>query len=259
MPRQGCLGALSPKVSADSVRRSLRSPEELADDVRSADPQRNPGGRLGHAPLPGGCRGQPRPDRRNRPHIQPRRRDDRRRRHDRRTRLHRRPHPHGCAGGVGSGRHLLVLARRDQRGHGQLRVRAGALQTRGERVVRRVPGGCRGHPQGSHGGRHRLVLGDLPRVSRGRRIVPEGHQLRRLHRALGSQDVRDGRSRSGRGGRRGRSQAHGEPGAGGASRRRRGPVFVQGHHAYPPGRRSGGKPHRQLGRKSRTWWTRWPR
>ena len=48
----------------------------------------------------------------------------------RRARLHRRPHPHGRAGGVGSARHVLVLARRDQRRHGQLRLHAGALPRR---------------------------------------------------------------------------------------------------------------------------------
>ena len=148
---------------------------------------------------------------------------------------------------MGPGGDVLLLARRDQRRDGQLRVRAGALQAGGERVVRRVPGGRRGHPQERHGGRDRLALGDLSAISRRRRLVPQGHQLRRLYRALGSQDVRDGGARPGPGGRRGRSRVHGGPGAGGAPRRRRGPLFVEGHHPHPPGRRPGGEPHRQLG------------
>ena len=61
--------------------------------------------------------------------------DHRRRRADRRAGVHRRPHPHGRAGGVGPDRELLVLARRHQRDHGQLRLRAGPLPARGARVV----------------------------------------------------------------------------------------------------------------------------
>ena len=188
----------------------------------------------------------------------PGRRDHRRRGHDRRARLHRRPHPHGCAGGVGPGWHLLLLARRDHRGHGQLRLRAGALQAGGQGMVRRMPGGGRGHPQGSHGERDRLALGDLPRVSRGGRIVPEGHQLRGLHRALGSQDVRDGRSRVGPGGRRGRSHAHGGPGAGGAPRRRHGACLRRGPTRISARTAVRWRAASATGRKSRTWCRRWP-
>ena len=63
---------------------------------------------------------------------------DRRRRADRRAGLHRRPHPHGRAGRLGPARQLLVLARRHLGGDGQLRLRAGALQARGPRVVSRA-------------------------------------------------------------------------------------------------------------------------
>ena len=53
-------------------------------------------------------------------------RGDRRRGPRRHARLHRRPHPHGRAGVLGSARHVLVLARRHHRGHGQLRLHPGA-------------------------------------------------------------------------------------------------------------------------------------
>ena len=51
---------------------------------------------------------------------------DRRRRPRRHARLHRRPHPHGRAGVLGRQREQLVLARRDDRGDGQLRLHARA-------------------------------------------------------------------------------------------------------------------------------------
>ena len=111
-----------------------------------------------------------------------RRAHDRRRRADRRAGLHRRPHAHGRPGGVGPDRELLLLARRHERDHGQLRLRAGAVQARGARVVRPLPHRGRGHPDRGHADRHRLDVGDLPRVSGHGRPAAQGHQLRGVHR-----------------------------------------------------------------------------
>ena len=73
--------------------------------------------------------------------------------HDRRARLYRRPYAYGRAGRLGSARQLLVLAWRDERGDGQLRLCAGAVQAGGPRVVRAVPDRGRGHPdRGDDGG-----------------------------------------------------------------------------------------------------------
>ena len=137
---------------------------------------------------------------------------------------------------------------RDQRGHGQLRVCAGALQAGGERGG--SPSAWRPwktSPRtpwwpGSTGAGE-----TFPEYLGRRRIVPQGHQLCRLHRPLGPPDVRDGRPRPRSGGRRRRPQAHGRSRAGGARGRCHGPLFVEGHHAHPAGRRPGRKPDRQLG------------
>ena len=167
---------------------------------RSSHPERHGGRWLGHAPLPGRCRRKAGADRRDRPHKQPRRGSHRRRGHDRGAGLHRRPHPHGCASGLGPSRKLLLLARRDHRGDGQLRLCARALQAGSSRVVCRVPGGGRGHSQGRDGRRHRLALGDLPGIYGRRRFVPQEHQLRRLYRPFGAAHVCDGRPGAGPGG-----------------------------------------------------------
>ena len=81
----------------------------------------------------------------------------------RRARLHRRPHPHGRPGGLGSPRHLLVLARGDHGGDGQLRLHAGPLPARRAAPRGPQPRAGRGHPGRGHGGGHRLDVGDLRR------------------------------------------------------------------------------------------------
>ena len=112
-----------------------------------------------------------RPHRGDRPHPGARARGDRRRRPRGHPRLRRRPHPHGRAGLLGSARHLLVLARRDHRGHGQLRLHPRAL-----RASRAAPGGAqprarRGHRRRGDGRRHRVDVDDVPRVPRPRRVA----------------------------------------------------------------------------------------
>ena len=126
---------------------------------------------------------------------------DRRRRADRRARLYRRPHAYGRAGRLGPDRQLLVLARRHQRRDGQLRLRAGAVQAGGPGMVRPLPDRGRGHPDRGDAGRHRLELGDLPRIPGQCRAPAEGAQLRHVYRPFGAAHVCDGPARARREGR----------------------------------------------------------
>ena len=73
----------------------------------------------------------------------------------------------------------LVLARRDNRGHGQLRLHPGAGPARRTGPGGPQPRAGRGHLTRGDGRGHRLDLGDVPRVSRRRRRLAQGHQLRR--------------------------------------------------------------------------------
>ena len=72
-------------------------------------------------------------------------------------------------------------------------------------MVRPLPDGGRGHPDRGDAGRHRLELGDLPRISRQCRTPAEGAQLRHVYRPFGAAHVRDGQARPRREGDRGRS------------------------------------------------------
>ena len=63
-------------------------------------------------------------------------------------------------------------------------------------MVRALPDRGRGHPDRGDAGRHRLDLGDLPRISGECRAPAEGHQLRHVYRALGVAHVRDGPARA---------------------------------------------------------------
>ena len=53
-------------------------------------------------------------------------------------------------------------------------------------LVRALPVGGRGHPDRGDGRRHRLDLGDLPRISRDRRAPAQGDQLRHVYRPFGA-------------------------------------------------------------------------
>ena len=195
------------------------------------------------------CRRQGRPHRRDRPHPRRRRAHDRRRRADRLARLHRRPHPHGRAGRLGSAGQLLVLARRHLGGDGQLRLRAGALQARGPRLVSRAA--C---PRSRTSRPRRWLAGidwtweTFPEYLATVERLPKAHQLRHVYRPLGAAHVRHGQARA----RRRRPprttcarMARGR--AGGAEGRRPGLLELARLDARDARRHAGGQPHRRMG------------
>ena len=79
------------------------------------------------------------------------------------------------------------------------------------RAGRAQPRARRGHRPGRARRRHRLDVGDVPRVPRRRRPPAEGHQLRRQHRPLGAAHLGDGRAGLHRGGDRRRPEADARP------------------------------------------------
>ncbi len=149
---------------------------------------------------------------------------------------------------MGSDWQLLVLARRHLGGDGQLRLRAGAVQTRGPGMVRALPDSGRGHPDRGDAGRHRVELGNVPRVSRQRRASAEGAQLRDVYRPFGAAHVCDGQARPRRESNRGRSTRHGARGYASVAGRRAGVFDLARDDAYPSRRRPRGQPHRRLER-----------
>ena len=171
--------------------------------------------------------------------------------------LHRRPHPHGRPGVLGSARQLLVLARRHQRGDGQLWLHAGARRRVDERhlVVRNLE-------RAEDISAEAMAAGiewswETSPVPRRRRRPAQGDQLRGLRRALGAAHVRDGRARL-RGGRDGR-RPRGDGARAARRAARRGDRASHLAHArnhlrptasrWPPGWRSG--------RRSSGWSARW--
>ena len=62
-------------------------------------------------------------------------------------------------------------------------------------MVRPLPDGGRGHPDRGDAGRHRVELGDLPRIPRQCRAPAEGAQLRHVYRPFGAAHVCDGPAR----------------------------------------------------------------
>ena len=94
-----------------------------------------------------------------------RRRGRRPRRPRPRPRLHRRPHPLRRPDPVGRRPHAVELARGDQRGHGQLRLRRGADPARHRDLIVRTLENVEGMSIDAllEAG-HRLVLRDVPRV-----------------------------------------------------------------------------------------------
>ena len=189
------------------------------------------------------------PDRGGRAHPGVRARGDRRRRPGRGARLRRRAYAHGRPGLLGPPRHLLVLARRDERGHGQLRLHARPVRQVGP-ASRREKSRARGGHRGRGDGRgHRLDVDHLPGVPHRRRRAAQGHQLRGLPRPLRAAHVCDGRARLRQGRDRGRSRARWSAScADGAHRGRHGLhdlAVAQPRDAGPPAR---GEPPRELGR-----------
>jgi hypothetical protein len=215
--------------------------------ARPVDQERHRRGRLGPAALSRRYRRHRGPHCRDRPHPRRGRAGDRRRRADRRARLYRRPHAYGRAGRLGPDRQLLVLARRHIGRDGQLRLCAGALQAGGPGMVRPLPDGGRRHPDRGDAGRHRVELGDLPRVSGQCRTPAEGAQLRHVYRPFGAAHVCDGQARPRREGDRGRSARHGARSHRGDPGRRARLLDLARDDPYPPGWRSGRQPHRRLG------------
>ena len=102
----------------------------------------------------------------DRPHPRARARGDRRRRPGGGARLRGRPHPHGRAGLLGPARHLLVLARRHQRGDGQLRLHPRPVRQARAAPRRAQPRARRGHRRRGHGRGHRVDVDDVPGVPR---------------------------------------------------------------------------------------------
>ena len=172
--------------------------------------------------------------------------------------LHRRPHAHGRAGLLGSARDVLVLARRHQRGHGQLRLHAGALRRRRQAPGHAQPGARRGHLRRGHGGRHQVDVDDLPRVPRPPRRAAQGHQLRGLPRPLRAAHLRDGRARLRAGRDRGRPRARWSASCATAIARRRHGLhhlaLAEPRDARPP---PGGQPPGDAGTRCAGWWASW--
>ena len=142
---------------------------------------------------------------------------------------------------------VVVLARRDLGGDGQLRGHVRPLQARRPRVPGRDDGVGRGHPGRQHHGRAGLGLGDLRRVPRARRALAQGPQRRRHGRALRGAPARDGRAQPRRdAGDRRRHRRHVRARRRG-DRRRRARLLDVAHPAAPRARRPPGARH--LGRR----------
>ena len=117
-------------------------------------------------------------------------------------------------------------------------------------MVRPLPDGGRGHPDRGDAGRHRVELGDLPRVPRQCRTPAEGAQLRHVYRPFGAAHVRDGQARPRREGDRGRSARHGARRRRGDPGRRARLLDLARDDAHPPGRRSRSPAASPTGRRS---------
>ncbi len=141
-----------------------------------------------------------------------------------------------------------MLARRDDRGHGQLRVHARSREGRGATPRRAQPRARRGHRPEGPGRGDRLDLPDVPRVPRRRRGAAQGHRLRLQHRTFGAAHLGHGRaSLRGRGHRRG-PRAHERPAGGRVAGRSDRPLDVAEPASRDVGRTTRGLPAGGLGR-----------
>ena len=179
----------APRVTYDMV-----TPRRLSSEhVRSQDLQRND--RRWHRSIDvrGGRGHHRRCHRRGRCAPRWRRaRDDRRDRTGRRPRMGGHPHPLRRTGDMGLAARPVGQPRGHDRGRGQLRS---GLRTRSPRergVARPDDGGRRGHPRHGALRGHRMVVGDVPRVSRRTRIAAVRHGHRRLRAACATAHVRHG-------------------------------------------------------------------
>ena len=100
------------------------------------------------------------------------------------ARLRRHPHPPRRPAGVGPDRLVVVLARRDVGGAGQLRGHLRAVRRGRPRGAGRDDGVGRGHPRRQHPRRAGVGLDDLRRLPRGPRALAQGPQRRGDGRAL---------------------------------------------------------------------------
>ena len=92
--------------------------------------------------------------------VPARARGARRRRADGHAGLGRHPHPLRRPGHLGPAVHAVVVARRHDRGDGQLRRRLRAREARPPRLAHRADGRRRGHPRHRAARGHQLGLGD---------------------------------------------------------------------------------------------------
>ena len=135
------------------------------DELRSRHQERHRGRWHRRQALPGRCRDRGRQGRRDRQGDRGRQAHDRRRRAGRGAGLRRSAHPLRRADLLGRRGDALVMARRDQRGDGQLRRRHRALQARDARDRHARPGERRRHPVRRAEQGHHLGLGNLPASS----------------------------------------------------------------------------------------------
>ena len=184
-----------------------------------------------------------RPHHRGREGRRPRPPDHRRRRPARHSRRRRHPHALRRPGVLGRRPLTVVLARRHHRRDGQLLRRLRAVRARAPRLAHRDDGERRGHPVVRVAQRHRLDVGDLPRIPRRARPHPARDGRRYSGAARRGARLRDGRARRGQRTRdtrrhrgHGRDRARRHP-------RRRARVLDLAHH--PPLHRTRPHPHRR--------------
>ena len=190
----------------------------------------------------GGRRDRERAHQRRRRRERARRPRDRRRRARRVPRLHRRPHALRRPVHLGPVCHEQHLARGDDHGHRQLRLRHRALPARRPRADHADPGEGGGHVVRRDERGHHLAVRDLPRVPRPPRALQPEPERGGAGRPLHDQTVGDGARQPaphrhlGRGRRHVRARARGD---GGGRHRAR---VVDGGSAHRRGRAAGGEP-----------------
>jgi hypothetical protein len=152
----------------------------------------------------------------------------------------RRAHPLRRPGHLGLGARPVVVARRHDTGHGQLRGRVRPRPTGSPRLADRAHGRRRGHPRHGTGRGDRVGVGDVPRVSRRAREAALDRGRRHPGAARSRAGLRHGRARRPQRGGHGRGhrgdaghRARGRPG-------RRARILHLAHLGAPRHRRRAG-------------------